>query len=69
VMAHIKRMPEEATRLYAEHLALRVTRRGDIFTLSERYGDKKEYGTYRSLKALKGAIYRRHSIMLKKLII
>jgi hypothetical protein len=53
-------------RLYAQHLALRVTKRDGVLALSERYGDKKKYGTYGSLKALERAIRRRHDIMLKE---
>jgi hypothetical protein len=57
---------EQKARLYAEHLALRV-RRGDVFTLSERYGKKELHGTSRSVTALERGIRRRHLQMLKEM--
>ena len=43
-------------RLFAEHIALIVRQRGDVLTLSERYGGKKKMGTYRSWPAVERAL-------------
>jgi hypothetical protein len=53
--------PEQRARDHARHIALRVTKRGDIFFLRERYGDKKKIGDpYRSVDSLRRAIWRQH---------
>ena len=58
---------EQRVRNYAAHLALRVTGRDGVFTLSERYGGKKKIGTYRSVETLRRAIVRQHDRMLEEL--
>jgi hypothetical protein len=47
---------EKRVRLYANHLALTVRRRGAGLTLYERYGDKKKIGTFRSWSTVERAI-------------
>jgi hypothetical protein len=58
-------------QLYAEHLALRVawSSKTGVFTLSERYGDKKKIGgPYHSVESLRRAIRHYHDRELKKLM-
>ena len=53
---------------YAHHLALRAVERDGVFTLSERYGDKKKIGgPYHSVEALERGIRRQHTRMLKEI--
>jgi hypothetical protein len=52
-----------AARLHAQHIALRVTARGGVFTLSERYGAKKKLGTYRLVATLRRGIWHHHRII------
>jgi hypothetical protein len=51
-------MNEKQVRLYANHLALTVRRRGSGLTLSERYGVKKKIGEFCSIAAVKRALDR-----------
>jgi len=59
---------EQKVRAYGAHLAL-ITRgtRGGPFRLAERYDRKRKLGTYRTVAALKRAIERHGSQMLREL--
>jgi hypothetical protein len=49
---------EKRIRLYANHLALTVRRRGETLELWERYDRKAKIGSYRSWPAVERAIVR-----------
>ena len=49
---------EKRVRLYANHLALTVRRRGNVFTLSARYGAKRNIGEFRSYAAIERALMK-----------
>ena len=51
-------MNAKKIRRFAEHVALIVRRQDDVLTLSERYGDKKKIGSYRSWPAVEQALWR-----------
>jgi hypothetical protein len=53
-------------RLYANHLALTVRRRGSLLELFERYGEKRKIGTYRSWRAVERAIEQYGEAELKR---
>ena len=59
---------EQKVRAYGAHLAL-ITRgtRGGPIRLAERYDRKRKLGTYRTVAALKRAIERHGSQMLREL--
>jgi hypothetical protein len=59
---------ERELRLYAQHLALMVSKRGEgPYTLSHRYGDKKLIGSHRTLRSLERGIVRYHDQELVKM--
>jgi hypothetical protein len=62
-----KMKSERGIRLYANHLALTVRRRGSMLDLFERYGERTKIGTYRSWLAVRLAIEKYHHAELKKL--
>jgi hypothetical protein len=51
---------------HAQHIALRVSKRDGVYTLSERYGTKKKLGTYRSVTSLRQGIWEHHNRMLEE---
>ena len=61
------RAQERRVLRYAAHLALRAVKRDGVFTLSERYGEKRKIGTYRSVETLERGIERQHDQMLEEL--
>ena len=50
------RPTERAVRNYALHLALLVRRRGSRLVLSERYGQKRQLGAFRTWRAVHRAL-------------
>ena len=58
---------ERRIRLYANHLALTVRCHNGEFKLSERYGEKRKIGTYRSLGTLERGIVRHNERMAREL--
>jgi hypothetical protein len=57
---------EHKVRLYANHLALTVRRRGSALDLFERYGKRTKIGTYWSWLAVRRAFEKYHHDELKK---
>jgi hypothetical protein len=51
---------------HAQHIALRVSKRDGVYTLSERDGAKKKLGTYHSLTSLRQDIWQHHNRMLEE---
>jgi hypothetical protein len=47
---------EKFVRLYANHLALTIRRRGKVLTLWKRYIPKQKLGEYRSFAAVERAL-------------
>jgi hypothetical protein len=54
-------------QLHAQHIGLKALKRGDVFVLSERYGDKRRIGEYRTLAGLNSGVRRYHSRTLAEL--
>jgi hypothetical protein len=58
---------EQRIRAYANHLGLIIYKRGDVFTLIERYDAKRRIGTYHSLATLERGIERYRQRVLREL--
>lgn len=58
---------ERNVRMYANHLGLMVRGSNGAFRLVERYGKKREIGTYRSVDTLERGIKRFGDRVLREL--
>ena len=57
---------EKEVRQYASRLALTIRKRGNILVLSERYGQKKKIGEFRSFAAVEWGIQRYGDKLIEK---